>query len=124
MLPLGEKNIRDFLSKLKVAIPDNSKVLELINNPLMLGLYADAEKYAENYKKQGKRFKIRLDAQPDTAAKIIGNFMQTQLFQMVSVSNEESNFILYHTLVDYALPAVGYKMLMADGLLTEKWFKE
>lgn len=120
VLPLGEKNIRDFLSKLKVAIPDNSKVLELINNPLMLGLYADAEKYAENYKKQGKRFKIRLDAQPDTASKIIGNFMQTQLFQMVSVSNEESNFILYHTLVDYALPAVGYKMLMADGLLTEK----
>lgn len=120
VLPLGEKNIRDFLSKLKVAIPDNSKVLELIKNPLMLGLYADAEKYAENYKKQGKRFKIRLDAQPDTVAKIIGNFMQTQLFQMVSVSNEESNFILYHTLIDYALPAVGYKMLMADGLLTER----
>ena len=120
VLPLGEKNIRDFLSKLKVAIPDNSKVLELIKNPLMLGLYADAEKYAENYKNQGKRFKIRLDAQPDTAAKIIGNFMQTQLFQMVSISNEESNFILYHTLIDYALPAVGYKMLMADGLLTER----
>ena len=57
VLPLGEKNIRDFLSKLKVAIPDNSKVLELIKNPLMLGLYADAEKYAENYKNQGKRLK-------------------------------------------------------------------
>ncbi|MDO5407790.1 MAG: TIR domain-containing protein [Eubacteriales bacterium] len=120
VLPLREENIEKYLCKLRVAIPDSKKVLELIQNPLMLGLYADAEKYAETYKKQGKEFKIQLDSQPDTAAKIIRNFMQTQLFQMASISNEDSNFILYHTLIDYALPAVAYRMLSADGLLTER----
>ncbi len=124
VLPLAAKNIQNYLEKLKVPVPDNQKVLCLINNPLMLGLYADAEKYAEIYRKKGKGFKIKLEPQPDTAAKIIDNFMQTQLFQMASISNENSNFILYHTLIDYALPALAYRMVAADGLLTEKMMRK
>lgn len=124
VLPLGAKKVEDYLSKLKVTVPRNQKVLSLINNPLMLSLYADAERYAQIYQKKGREFQIKLEAQPDTAAKIIGNFMQTQLFQMASVSNENSNFILYHTLIDYALPAIAYCMVNADEGLTEKMVRK
>lgn len=120
MLPLEETKIIEFLDKLDVKIPTNPKVLSLINNPLMLGLYADSEKYAEMYKKQSGKFNIKLESDPDSATKIIYNFMQTQLFQMASVSNENSDYILYHVLIDYALPAVAYQMIKSDSLLTEK----
>ena len=120
VLPLEKNKICRFLEKLNVTIPTNEKVFTLISNPLMLGLYADAEKYAELYKKQGGRYKIRLEPVPDTATKIISNFMQTQLFQMASVSNNYSDFILYHVLIEYALPAVAYRMITSDYLLTER----
>lgn len=119
MLPLEETKINDFLDKLGVNMPDSQKVLNLLKNPLMLGLYADAEKYSELYRKQGGRFKIKLESTPDTAAKIISNFMQTQLYQMASVSNNNNDFILYHVLIDYALPAVAARMLLEEHLLTE-----
>ena len=120
MLPLEETKIIEFLEKLDVGIPTNPKVLSLINNPLMLGLYADSEKYSEMYKKQSGKYNIKLESDPDSATKIIYNFMQTQLFQMASVSNENSDYILYHVLMDYALPAVAYQMIKSDNLLTEK----
>lgn len=120
MLPLKETRIIDFLEKLEVRIPTNPKVLSLINNPLMLGLYADSEKYYEMYKMKSGKFNIKLELDPDSATKIIYNFMQTQLFQMVSISNENSDFILYHVLIDYALPAVAYQMVKSDSLLTER----
>ena len=123
MLPLEETKIIEFLDKLDVKIPTNPKVLSLINNPLMLGLYADSEKYAEMYKKQSGKFNIKLESDPDSATKIIYNFMQTQLFQMASVSNENSDYILYHVLIDYALPAVAYQMIKSDSLLTEKYVR-
>lgn len=120
MLPLEEIKIIKFLEKLNVEVPKNPKVLSLIKNPLMLGLYADSEKYSEMYKKQSGKFKIKLESEPDTSTKIIYNFMQTQLFQMASVSNENSDYILYHILIDYALPVVAYKMIEFDDLLTER----
>lgn len=120
MLPLEEEKIIEFLEKLDVKIPTNSKVLSLINNSLMLALYADSEKYSEMYKKQSGRYNIKLESDPDSATKIIYNFMQTQLFQMASVSNENSDYILYHVLIDYALPAVAYQMTKSDRLLNEK----
>ena len=120
MCPLEETKVIEFLNKLEVSIPNNSKVLSLINNPLMLELYADAEKYAEIYKKQSGKYNIKLEMDPDSATKIIYNFMQTQLFQMASVSDENSDYILYHILIDYALPAVAYKMVKSDRLLTKK----
>lgn len=120
MMPLEEEKIRSFLDKRSVEMPEDEKVLELIDNPLMLGLYADAEKYAEMYREKGGKFKIKLETCPDTAAKIISNFMQTQLFQMASVSNGNSNFILYHTLIDYVLPAVAFNMVTSEELVTER----
>lgn len=80
MLPIEQDKIYCFLEKFSVKVPQNEKVLKLVDNPFRLCLYADAEKYAELYKRQGGRFKIKLEAQPDTATKIIWNFMQTQLF--------------------------------------------
>lgn len=120
MLPLEETKINEFLEKLNVKIPTNPKVLSLITNPLMLGLYADSEKYSEMYKKQSGMYNIKLESEPDSATKIIYNFMQTQLFQMASVSNENSDYILYHVLIDYALPTVAYYMIKSDRLLAEK----
>lgn len=118
MMPLGEEKIRSFLDKRGVQLPKDEKVLELINNPLMLGLYADAEKYAEMYREKGGKFEIKLETNPDTAAKIISNFMQTQLFQMASISNDNSDFPLYRTLLDYALPTVAFRMVASEELLT------
>lgn len=120
MLALDEQKISSFLEKLKVSLPQNKKVLKLISNPLMLGLYADAEKYYELYKQKSGRFKIKLDSVPDTTTKIISNFMQTQLFQMASVSNSDNDFILYHVLLEYALPAIAHSMMTMDHSLTEK----
>lgn len=120
ILPLEKTKIIKFLEKLDVRIPTNPKVLSLITNPLMLGLYADSEKYAEMYKKKSGKFNIKLETNPDSTTKIIYNFMQTQLFQMASVSNENNDYILYHVLIDYALPAVAYQMIKSDSLLTEK----
>lgn len=124
MLPLRDTMVTDFLSKCELSVPKNEKVFSLINNPLMLALYADSEKYAELYNIEGRRFSIRLDPQPDTATKIISNFMQTQLFKMASMSNQNEDFILYHALLDYVLPSIAYQMIHTDRLLTEQEIRD
>lgn len=122
MLPLGEDNIIEFLEKTHVEIPKNTKVLDLINNPLMLVLYADAEKYASLYNEHGTRFHIKLEEQPDSATKIIWNYLQTQLYKMASISNDNGDYILYHVLLDYVLPAVAFQMITSKHL-SEKEFR-
>ena len=123
MLPLGEDNILEFLERTHVNIPENRKVLELINNPLMLVLYADAEKYASLYNQQGTRFHIQLEEQPDSATKIIWNYLQTQLYKMASISNDNGDYILYHVLLDYVLPSVAFQMTTTKTL-SEKEFRK
>lgn len=120
MLPLDASKISSFLEKLSVNLPANKKVLKLISNPLMLGLYADAEKYYESYNQTSGRYRIKLDPIPDTTTKIISNFMKTQLFQMASVSNNDNDFILYHVLLEFALPVIAYSMIIIDRQFTEK----
>ncbi len=125
--PLGEERIRAYLEKLSIPYPDNAGIVGILSNPLMLNLYADAEKYTLAYRKKGEEkiegFSITMDPQPDTPSKIIGNYMQTQLYQMAAVSEKKSDFLLYFTMVYYTLPAVAFRMITSDRPVSESSLK-
>lgn len=118
MLPLELEQMKEFLQKHEIRMPDNSKVQSLLSNPLMLSLYANAEVYRHLYEKRGQAYGIHLEKVPDTPGKIIRNFLQTQLFQMISIARKD--YIVYYVLLEYALPYLAYEMVRNDSTATLK----
>lgn len=118
MLPLENAQIEEFLKKHTIEMPENARVLSLLSNPLMLSLYTNAEFYRLRYEKKGQEYGIRLETVPDTPGKIIRNFLQTQLFQMISIARKD--YMIYYVLLEYALPYLAYEMIRKDGVITLK----
>ena len=112
MLPLEQEEIRAFLESRAITVPEDEKVFTLLSNPLMLSLYADAENFRTLYQKKGQEFGVRQEENPNTAGKIIHNFLQTQLLQTASVSR--GDFVIYYVLLEYALPYLAWEMIRLD----------
>ena len=121
MLPLEQEEIKAFLESRAISVPGDEKVFTLLRNPLMLSLYADAENFRNLYQKRGREFGVRLEENPNTAGKIIHNFLQTQLLQATSVSR--SDFVIYYVLLEYALPYLAWEMIRLDRPVSQKEVK-
>lgn len=106
MQNIEQKRVEKYLEKCGLPPVDNKKLLELLGNPLLLSLYTNAEACRTIYSQIPG---IELVEVPNTAGKVIGNFLKTQLFR----ASKEVNMRLAEHLVvlEYVLPAIADYMI-------------
>ena len=109
MQNLESRRVEQYLEKCGLPQVNDRAVLELLGNPLLLSLYTNAEACRARYSQIPG---IELDEVPNTAGKIIGNFLKTQLFR----ASKEVNMRLAEHLVvlEYVLPAIADYMISGE----------
>ena len=87
----------------------------LLHTPLMLTLYCFSERAKKEYEQDPVvKDRIGLEAKPDTTAKILHNYVQTQLYRAFAENN--FNESIYVTMYEYILPSIGLKMVQKNML--------
>jgi len=109
MQNLGEYQIHCYIEKCGLPAVQDKKILQLLGNPLLLSLYTNAERYREQYDLIAG---MELEALPDTAGKIIGNFLKTQLFR--ALKEIHVRLPEYLVVLEYVLPAIAVFMITED----------
>lgn len=106
MQQLEVSQVERYLDKCGLESVQDPDLLRLLGNPLLLSLYANAEAYRTRYNQiQG----IELEANPDNAGKIIGNFLKTQLYR--AFHGTYTSLAEHMLVLEYILPAIAYKMV-------------
>lgn len=119
MQPLDRQKVTDYLLKCGLPPIRDEKIAAILRTPLLLTLYADVEKYREEYQKNEG---IQLVENPDTAGKILGNFFQTQLFRAAKeVRFSRADHLV---LLEFFLPLIAYRMIENESFflsVNEGW---
>lgn len=92
---------------------DIEPLYHLLSTPLMLTLYCFSEKAKKEYDQDPVvKDRIELEAKPDTAAKILHNYVQTQLYRAFAENafNESVHVVLY----EYILPYIGMQLVKCN----------
>ena len=106
---LDRKCIESYIEKHGLSRVESDDMLHLLHTPLMLTLYCDSEEAKVQYEKDPNvRGKIELEANPNTAAKILKNFVQTQLYRALVENTYDMS--VHATLYEYVLPSIAMKM--------------
>lgn len=105
MQRLEEPSITAYLEGCGLAAVTDPHLLSVIRTPLLLTLYAETEKYREEYQQVRG---IQLEENPDTPGKLLYNFFQTQLYR----ASREYTFDLAEQLIllEFLLPLLAYRM--------------
>lgn len=116
---LDRKCVEDYLracgvlGESKKGIDDT--LYHLLRTPLMLTLYCFSEKAKKGYEQDPVvKDRIELEDKPDTVAKILHNYVQTQLYRSFAENN--FNESIYVTMYEYILPSIGLKMVQKNML--------
>jgi len=104
--PLSEYCIKEYLKINGLSSDIDSKLLSVIQTPLLLTLYANTEKYRVRYQHVKG---IELEKNPNTVGKVLKNFFQTQLYR----ASEEVTFNFAEQLVilEFLLPSIAHRMI-------------
>jgi WD40 repeat protein len=107
LVPLDEDAIADYLRQAKIPIPSNERLVKLFGNPMMLTLYAGADRTARKYGLD-TRFSF-LTVQ--TEAELLWNFQEAQLAKLLEDHEgreEEQVYIIF--LLRYLVPYIAWRM--------------
>lgn len=86
---------------------------QLLHTPLMLTLYCFSKKAKKEYDKDPVvKDRIELEAKPDTAAKILHNYVQTQLYRAFAENN--FNVSVHLVLYEYILPYIAMQLVKCN----------
>ena len=105
MQKLDKFCINKYLASVDIPAVSDEKMLSVLSTPLLLSLYADVERHKDKYQHIGD---IALVERPDTPAKVLQNFFQTQLFRAADEANFDRG--AHYVLLEYMLPAIAYRM--------------
>ena len=107
---LDRKRIESYIEKHGLSRVESDDMLHLLHTPLMLTLYCDSEEAKVQYEQDPNvRGKIELESNPNTAAKILKNFVQTQLYRALMENTYDMS--VHATLYEYVLPSIAMKMV-------------
>ena len=113
--PLALSSVYQYLEEHGVSTIDlpNQDQEDLLQNPMMLTLYAATSELFGKFKDDHRRFQFLPTML--TKGEILWNFLEAQrarLYRDDEVGNSHQDIEVYRLLVWYLLPAIGYKMAM------------
>lgn len=114
MQQLNEKQIRDYLERFEIPIDANEKVMKLLTTPLMLTMYVFTE---EHKKKYTEKTGIELFSTPDSAGKILWNFMQSQLYRGLENVGFSAEWVVeMFVAMQFAIPKIAFEMVRKNEI--------
>ncbi len=115
--PISKEKIRTHLNSKGVDMVKNKQLLHLLSNPMMLALYTETKMNSE-YLNQIKKsswdldyFRIKITENPDTAVKIIWNYVISQLYKASKQSISSTETIKNFVTTELFLPFLGYSLI-------------
>ena len=103
---LGEDDVRSYLAKCNADLPDDSSSLwQVLETPLMLRLYVDAEAFKETMNVPY----VSLE-EPDSAGHLVWNYLQRELWRVVNWNRGDFSKAEYAAALLLTLPYVCWRM--------------
>ena len=106
--PLHEENIIVYLQLKKISYPDDQRLRQILQSPMMLTLYANSSEIVEHY--NGNEL-FDFKHQTSIQGELIWNFLEAQLVKLSDRYGRESGIFYYHKLlIRHFLSFLGYEM--------------
>lgn len=113
MQQLNEGQIKEYLERFAIPVDENANVLRLLTTPLMLTMYVFTE---EHKKKYTERTGIQLFSTPNSAGKILWNFMQSQLYRGLENVGFSAEWVVeMFVAMQFAIPKIAFEMVRENG---------
>ncbi|MEO5998945.1 MAG: hypothetical protein ABIN89_19400 [Chitinophagaceae bacterium] len=93
LLPLNEEKVEAYLQARQIFFPPDQRLRKIMQNPMMLTLFANVNEIIERYKGD-KQFDFK--PRTTTQGELIWNFMEAQVVTLFKVYNTNAAGYYYH----------------------------
>ncbi|MEJ7736277.1 MAG: TIR domain-containing protein [Chitinophagaceae bacterium] len=116
--PLDEENVKTYLQAQRVNYPEDQRLRQILQNPMMLTLYANANEIIEKYKLD-KQFEFK--PYTTTQGELLWNYLEAQIVKLAKIyGREAADFYYYKFMIRHFLPYLGFEMEQAGQFIFEQ----
>ncbi|MEJ7766842.1 MAG: hypothetical protein WKF89_03460 [Chitinophagaceae bacterium] len=116
--PLDANKLRFYLASQNLRYPEDERLLQILQNPMMLTLYANANEIIDQYKEHKQfNFKPRITTQGE----LLWNFLEAQQVRLSKIYGDDTwQYYYCKFLIRHFLPYLGYEMEKAGQFSIDK----
>jgi len=113
LLELEKEKIEGYLKEKYIMVSDKERLLKLLQNPMMLTLFASADDIQKIY--NGSKL-CCFKKQVETAGELFWNFLEAQVANLSEKLHQDPGQIYYYKfLLKFFLPALAFEMVKAEA---------